>query len=247
MSSARVDSPLLTEFRRHPSPCVPTMPKPRACRKLFPVDHSETNRFLQTEMAKMEAEEKAKIGFDFGRYIPLENQNSSKYTDWEAMEAESVPSFYRETIARSKPTVRRRPIPVAFSSVSPPHQNKDDESFRRTRHSFSATTDRLPSEKRTLDTGRARSFLPVHRKGVQPESSTTNSAFFGTPKPCPEETSRSVLGITGTASREPCSSTRACQQPRDNIGQAMRTSTTTSEPVVNKSKHSETQSRMTGE
>ncbi|XP_071792043.1 uncharacterized protein [Asterias amurensis] len=230
MSSVRVDSPLLSEFRRQPSPCVPTMPKPRACRKLFPVDHAETNSFLQTEIAQIDAEQQAQMGFDLGKCVPLEDQSSSRYTNWEAMPAESVPSFYRETVPRKRNRLRQ---PERLSTT--PRQNKIDS---RIHPLHTNEADGTAVVLKTHSTVRDHSFVPLHRLEAS-NNSKQNSIASVT---LSSKTDDTIPSISETSSERKT----ICKAQRHGSELAVTTSIpSTATSVVDKQQMPQTQSKVT--
>ncbi|XP_038072226.1 uncharacterized protein LOC119740848 [Patiria miniata] len=231
MSSARVESPLLLqEFRRQPSPpIVSRMPKPRACRKLFVVDHDETNRFLQDELVKMEGErgERKEYGFDFDRGEPLPDRNSSsRYTDWEAVPNERVPSFYHETVARRKPCrPSSRPTPAFFTSSS--HHRSSNNGHSNPAPPCSTGRNAAPAAPSGLLTGASsRSFLSVKGLDLQPANQRSTA---GTSPHHPKEIPPILEVVNGSESK-----------PRDNFESAEGSTC-----VANNARTSATQSQIT--
>ncbi|XP_022112019.1 cyclin-dependent kinase inhibitor 1B-like [Acanthaster planci] len=214
MSSVRVESPLLPEFRRQPSPSCPSrMPKPRACRKLFPVDHDETNRVLQNQLARMREEQRKEYGFDFDRGEPLPNQDgSSRYIDWEATPEERVSSFYHETVARpGHRHSRLRPLPTPHTSQFPQHRSSENG---RPNAAICTTTSRHASASlvNRLDAENTRTFRPVQHQDLCPTE--TNSTTATSPNPCSTPSSSSESpGRSGTAGRSCATSTNVRTAP----------------------------------
>ncbi|XP_032086213.1 cyclin-dependent kinase inhibitor 1C [Thamnophis elegans] len=66
------------------------------CRNLFgPVDHDELNRELKSKLREICEEGQKRWGYDFQTETPLAG---SGRLQWEEVDGESVPAFYRETL-----------------------------------------------------------------------------------------------------------------------------------------------------
>ncbi|XP_063145422.1 cyclin-dependent kinase inhibitor 1C [Candoia aspera] len=83
------------------------------CRNLFgPVDHDELNRELKSKLREICEEGQRRWGYDFQTETPLAG---SSRLQWEEVEGESVPAFYRETLQ-----VGRCRFPVLVVRSTPP-------------------------------------------------------------------------------------------------------------------------------
>ncbi|KAM6465690.1 cyclin-dependent kinase inhibitor 1C [Liasis olivaceus] len=83
------------------------------CRNLFgPVDHDELNRELKSKLREICEEGQRRWGYDFQTETPLPG---SGRLQWEEVEGESVPAFYRETLQ-----VGRCRFPVLVVRSTPP-------------------------------------------------------------------------------------------------------------------------------
>lgn len=95
-------------FNHHHHPIPPAA---RVRRDLFgPVNHEETRKFVEAELAHQQKIDSDRWGFDFLRDIP--NTNHHKYS-WERVKASStdkVPEFYVSAIPPSRVPIHR-PIP----------------------------------------------------------------------------------------------------------------------------------------
>uniref|UniRef100_A0A8C5WPZ0 Cyclin-dependent kinase inhibitor 1C n=1 Tax=Laticauda laticaudata TaxID=8630 RepID=A0A8C5WPZ0_LATLA len=84
------------------------------CRNLFgPVDHDELSRELKSKLREIREEGQRRWGYDFQAETPLAG---SGRLQWEEVDGESVPAFYRETLQVGRcrfpvPTVRSTPPP----------------------------------------------------------------------------------------------------------------------------------------
>ncbi|XP_070620844.1 cyclin-dependent kinase inhibitor 1C [Erythrolamprus reginae] len=90
------------------------------CRNLFgPVDHDELNRELKSKLREICEEGQRRWGYDFQTETPLAG---SGRLQWEEVDGEAVPAFYRETLQ-----VGRRRFPVLRVRSTPPPGGDEEE------------------------------------------------------------------------------------------------------------------------
>uniref|UniRef100_A0A8C6XHW6 Cyclin-dependent kinase inhibitor 1C n=1 Tax=Naja naja TaxID=35670 RepID=A0A8C6XHW6_NAJNA len=95
------------------SPDFPLACSHWVCRNLFgPVDHDELNRELKSKLREICEEGQRRWGYDFQTETPLAG---SGRLQWEEVDGESVPAFYRETLQ-----VGRCRFPVLTVRSTPP-------------------------------------------------------------------------------------------------------------------------------
>lgn len=70
------------------------------CRNLFgPVDHDELSRDMKAKLREISEQSQQRWNFDFDAHTPLDGDYQ-----WEEVEAERSPAFYRESADRSRST-----------------------------------------------------------------------------------------------------------------------------------------------
>ncbi|XP_061466152.1 cyclin-dependent kinase inhibitor 1C [Rhineura floridana] len=126
------------------------------CRNLFgPVDHDELNRELKSKLREICEDGQKRWDYNFQTETPLAGPGRLQ---WEEMEGDSVPAFYRETLQVGRcrfPVLVIRSKPPPGSAEVPPETDPQETGVSSTPSSLSPQGKTAALEN-TMSTGEAR-------------------------------------------------------------------------------------------